>query len=231
MPHDQKDNMVNQPTMDADTYFEEDSADVAPKHGTTVQSGWAAALAALETKSNGDYPTDFKFSETTQLIRFLEDEPFDIYAQHWIEREGKKSFTCLQTQRIDEQCPLCDIVGDQPRNKFAFNIVVLNEDFFEKPAVQILTAPPSLARQLMHLHSDPKMGPLTKHYWAISRQGSGPKTQYTINRVKVTDLAEEWDLDPETVESKAKGLKLYDNSVTNVTPREELLTIARELVS
>jgi hypothetical protein len=223
--------MINTPAMDAATYFEEDSEEIQPKHGTSVQSGWAAAAAVLDTKPSGDYPTDFRFSEQTQLVRFLEDEPFDIYAQHWIEREGKKSFTCLQTPRIDQSCPLCDVVGDQPRNKFAFNVISLNEDYFAKPAVQILTAPPSLARQLMHLHNDPKMGPLTRHYWAISRQGSGPKTQYTINRVKVTDLAEEWDLDPEVIESSIKGLSLYDNSVTSLTPREELLTIARELVS
>jgi hypothetical protein len=214
------------PAVDAATYFEEDSEDITPKHGTTVQSGWDMAAAVLD-KPAGDYPTDFRFSEATQLVRFLEDDPFDVYAQHWIERDGKKSFVCLQTPRIDDDCPLCDIAGDTPRNKFAFNVVVLTEEGDAK--VQILTAPPSFARQLRAMNMDPKMGPLSKHYWAISRHGSGPKTQYTLNRVKATDLAEEWDLDPEAVEKSLQGLSLYTAEVTYVTPKAELYEIARSL--
>lgn len=223
--------MVNAPAVDADAYFEEDSADIAPKHGTTVQSGWGAAAAVLTKKKDGDYPTDFKFTEQTQLVRFLQDEPFDVYAQHWIDREGKKSFVCLQTPRIGEDCPLCDIAGDKPRNKFAFNVVVLSDEHDGQPEVQILTAPPTFARQLMAVHEDPRRGPLTKHYWAISRQGTGPQTQYTLDRVRATELAEEWDLSPEAVEESVKGLELYDNSTTYVTKREELLQVARSLVS
>ena len=148
-----------------------------------------------------------------------------------MEREGKKSFVCLQTPRIDESCPLCETAGDLPRNKFAFNVVVLTDENDGTPKVQIMTAPPSFARQLRAMNMDPKMGPLSKHYWAISRQGSGPKTQYTLNRVKANDLAEEWDLDPEAVAASLKNLPLYDSSVTYVTPREELIEIARSLVS
>lgn len=224
--------MVNAPAVDAETYFEEDSEDITPKHGTTVQAGWGAAAALLTKKKDGEYPTDFKFSETTQLVRFLEDGPFDVYAQHWIDREGKKSFVCLQTPRIGEDCPLCDIAGDKPRNKFAFNVVILSDEHEgEQPAVQILTAPPTFARQLMAVHEDPRRGPLTKHYWAISRQGTGPQTQYTLDRVRAAELAEEWDLDPEVVEKSVVGLELYDNSTTYVTKKEELLQVARSLVS
>jgi hypothetical protein len=223
--------MINTPTTSADDYFVEDSADIAPKHGTSVQSGWDLAAAVLDKTASSGYPTDFKFTETNQLVRFLEDDPFDVYAQHWIEREGKKSFVCLQTPRIDESCPICDIAGDQPRNKFTFNVVVLTDENDGTPKVQILTAPPSFARQLRAMNMDPIMGPLTKHYWAISRHGSGTKTLYTLNRVKATDLAEEWDLDPEVTERSLQNLPLYDSSVTYVTPREELLEIARSLVS
>lgn len=224
--------MIDSPAVTADDYFVEDSADVTPKHGTSVQSGWDLAAAVLDKPAAGEYPTDFRFSESTQLVAFLEDDPFDVYAQHWVEREGKKSFVCLQTPRIDESCPLCETAGDQPRNKFAFNVVVLTDEDEGGPRkVQILTAPPSFARQLRAMNMDPKMGPLSKHYWAIARHGSGPKTQYTLNRVKATDLAEEWELDPAEVEASLKNLPLYDSSVTYVTPREELLEIARSLVS
>jgi hypothetical protein len=215
---------INKPIIDADDYLADDIEDVAPKHGTTVQAGWAAADALLKPKKeSGEYASDFRFTEQAQLIRFLEDEPFSVYFQHWIDREGKKSFVCL-----GDDCPLCTIAGDKPRGKFAFNVLVLSD---EEPGVMILTAPPTLARQLKAANDDAKRGPLTKYYWAISRQGSGPQTTYTLDRVRGTDLAEEWELDQEDVEDLVAGATKYDSSAVYVTPRAELLTIARSLVS
>jgi hypothetical protein len=215
---------INKPIIDADDYLTDDIEDVAPKHGTTVQAGWAAADALLKPKKDsGEYASDFRFTEQAQLIRFLEDEPFSVYFQHWIDRDGKKSFVCL-----GDDCPLCTIAGDKPRGKFAFNVLVLSD---EEPGVMILTAPPTLARQLKAANDDTKRGPLTKYYWAISRQGSGPQTTYTLDRVRGTDLAEEWELDQEDVEDLVANATKYDTSAVYVTPRAELLTIARSLVS
>jgi len=215
---------INKPIIDADDYLTDDIEDVAPKHGTTVQAGWAAADALLKPKKDsGEYASDFRFTEQAQLIRFLEDEPFSVYFQHWIDRDGKKSFVCL-----GDDCPLCTISGDKPRGKFAFNVLVLSD---EEPGVMILTAPPTLARQLKAANDDAKRGPLTKYYWAISRQGSGPQTTYTLDRVRGTDLAEEWELDQEDVEDLVANATKYDTSAVYVTPRAELLTIARSLVS
>jgi hypothetical protein len=215
---------INKPIIDADDYLTDDVDDVAPKHGTTVQAGWAAADALLKPKKeSGEYASDFRFTEQAQLVRFLEDEPFSVYFQHWIDREGKKSFVCL-----GDDCPLCTIAGDKPRGKFAFNVLVLSD---EEPGVMILTAPPTLARQLKAANDDAKRGPLTKYYWAISRQGSGPQTTYTLDRVRGTDLAEEWELDQEDVEDLVANATKYDTSAVYVTPRAELLTIARSLVS
>lgn len=216
--------MVNAPAVDASDYLDVESEDEAPKHGTTVQAGWGAADAFLKPKKeSGDYPTDFRFSDSPQLVRFLEDAPFNVYEQHWIEREGKKSFVCL-----GDECPLCTILGDKPRAKFAFNVLVLSD---EEPNVQILTAPPTLARQLRAANDDPRRGPLTKFYWAISRQGSGPQTAYTLDRVKSADLAEEWELDPAVVEEHAASAELYTTDAVYVTERTELLTIARSLIA
>lgn len=216
---------INQPVMEADDYFVEDSVEAAPKHGTTVQSGWEAASALLKPKAaKGEYAVDFRFSENAQLVRFLDDAPFMVYEQHWIDRtEGKRSFVCL-----GDECPLCITAGDKPRPKFAFNILVLSD---ETPSVQILTAPPSLARQLQAKNDDPRLGPLTKYYWAISRHGSGPQTQYMLDRVRAADLAEEWELDPEDIDAIASSATKYDSSAVYVSPREELLTLARQLVS
>lgn len=217
--------MVNTPNVNANDYFVDEDENMPAKHGTTVQSGWAAAAAYLKPKKEkSDYAQDMKITETPQLIRFLDDAPFYIYEQHWINRtEGKRSFVCL-----GDDCPLCTIAGDMPRAKFAFNVLVLTA---EEPTVQLLTATPTLAKILMAKNDDPKSGPLTKYFWAISRQGTSTTTQYVVDRVKAMDLAEEWELDVEEIESAIASATRYDDSVVYISPREELLKLARQLVA
>jgi hypothetical protein len=217
--------MVNNPSVDANSYLVDETPDTPAKHGTTVQSGWDVADKFLKPKKeSGSYPVDFKISEQPRLVRFLDDAPFMIYEQHWINRtEGKRSFVCL-----GEDCPLCTIAGDQPRPKFVFNVLVLTD---EEPNVQILSATPTLAKILRAKNDDPKFGPLSKFYWAISRQGTATTTQYIVERVKALDLAEEWELDVEEVETAIAQAVKYDDSAVYVSPREELLKLARQLVS
>lgn len=222
--------MIHAPTTNAEDYdldetdLVPDAPEAKPKHGTSVQAGWGAADAMLKPKAVGDYPNDFRFSESMQLVRFLENEPFAVYKQHWIDRtEGKRSFVCL-----GDECPLCISLGDTPRGKYAFNVLILTD---EEPSVQILTAPPTFARQLRAANDDAKRGPLTKYLWAISRQGSGPQTTYSLERVRPSDLAEEWDLDPEHVEALVESAVPYDESAVYVSPREELQKLVHQLVA
>lgn len=223
--------MVSAPSTNAEDYIDEselaeDDADATPKHGTSIQSGWGAAKEALDKKT-GDYPTDLKFSEQPQLLRFMENEPFSVYFQHWIDHNSpdtkKKSFVCL-----GDECPLCTIAGDKPRVKCAFNVLVLTD---EEPNVQILTAAPTLARQVQAANDDARRGPLTKHYWAVSRHGTGPQTAYALERVRATELAEEWDLDQVKVEEAAGKATGYDTTAIYVSPKDELLKLARYLVT
>jgi hypothetical protein len=216
---------INSPALNADDYTVEDSVETAPKHGTTVQAGWGAAADALKPKEkSSDYPTDFRIGEQAQLVRFLEAEPFAVYEQHWVDRsDGKRSFVCL-----GDECPLCTIAGEKPRARFAFNILVVSD---ETPNVQILTAAPTFARQLQAANEDTRRGPLTKYYWAISRHGTGPSTAYTLDRVRATDLAEEWELDAEELDEAASNAVLHDTTAIYVSPTEELLKVARQLVS
>ena len=215
---------INQPTVDAELYLE-DSVDATPKHGTTVQAGWGAAAAFLKPKpSESKFATNFKFSEEPALVRFLQDGPFHAYEEHWIDRtEGRRSFVCL-----GDTCPLCTIAGDKPRPKFVFNVLAVSD---EEPTVQILTTATTLFKQLQAANEAPTKGPLTKYYWALSRLGIGRETQYVVDRVKSTDLAEEWELDPATIEKAVASAKLYDASTIFVSPREELIELARTIVS
>lgn len=217
--------MVNAPTNNASSYFVDEDEDMPAKHGTTVQSGWDAADKYLKPKKDASsFAVDFKIKEQPQLVRFLGDGPVMVYEQHWINRtEGKRSFVCL-----GEDCPLCTIAGDQPRPRFVFNVLVLTD---EEPNVQILSATQTLFKMLKAKNEDPKSGPLSKYYWAISRQGTATTTQYIIERVKAMDLAEEWELDVEEIEVAIENATPYDDSAVFVSPREELLKLARQLNS
>jgi hypothetical protein len=143
---------------------------------------------------------------------------------HWIDaiKEGRRSFICL-----GDECPLCTIAGDQPRPRFVFNVLVVTD---EEPNVQLLSATPTLFKILRSKNEDAKTGPLSKYYWAISRQGAGPQTAYTLDRVRSTDLAEEWELDAEKLDELAGSAQKYGPESVYITPRAELLTIARSLI-
>jgi hypothetical protein len=212
---------IAKPTISADSFLDEDSENASPKVGTTVQEGWDAFDTLVKSETS-EFPTDFRFSEEPQLVKFLEDAPFASYEQHWIERpKGKKSFVC-----IGDACPLCDVLGDKPRGKFSFNVLVLSGD---TQGVQILTAPPSLARQIKKAHEDERKGPLSKEFWEISRLGMGPTTQYTLNFVRGRDLAEEWKLNSDSVQELVATAVPFTAEVIRETPRSEMLEVARSV--
>ena len=211
---------ITKPSVDADTYLVEDSETIQPKVGTTVQEGWDAFDSLV--KSDSEFPTDFKFSEDSVLIKFLENRPFATYEQHWIDRpKGKRSFVCL-----GDNCPLCDVLGDQPRGKFAFNVLVLTG---ENQGVQIMTAPPTLARLIKKNHDDDRKGPIDKEFWEVSRQGTASTTQYTMIPVRGRDLAEEWKLNADTVQELVASAVPYTAEVIRETPRSEMLEVARSV--
>lgn len=217
---------ITEPDVNANDYFIDDEVTAAPKHGTTIQAGWAA-IQTKPKREAGSYPVDFKPTEKARLLSFLGDEPFAVYKQHWVDRtEGRRSFVCIASE--SEECPLCSIAGDIPRSKAAFNVLVASD---EEPTVQILTAPVTLAKQLQAAHEDPRRGPLSKFYWALSRTGMGRETQYVLDRVPAAELAEEWELDADHLKALSDSAVKYDASAIYVSPREDMIEVARQLVS
>lgn len=155
----------------------------------TISRGWAAAE---NTKNAGSaYAQRLKMTEDPVIIKFLEDEPYASYRQHWIERKGQQSFTCISD--IDPKgCPLCDI-GNRPATRFAFNVALLERD--SEPLIRSYEVGPRVIDQLKNFHTDPRQGPLTKHYWAVSRTGKGTTSSTNHQLVKERDLEEEWNVD------------------------------------
>jgi hypothetical protein len=209
-------------TAKPDTGFEPASTEVATAR--TIKRGWGAADRVQEAAS--PYAQRFKVLEETQVIKFLEDEPYASFRTHWIDgRQGQKSFVCLHDD--PNGCPLCD-AGNRPSTKFAFNIALLANG--EDPVVKSFEVGVRLIDQLKNFHLDPRQGPLSKHYWAVSKTGKGAQTQTILQMVRERDL-EEWKLTPITEDGmKVLVNNAYDPSIIQIPTRSDLLEVATELL-
>jgi len=214
--------MITTPQYAASDYgVVPDAPEAQPKHGTSVQAGWDS-LSVFKA-NNTNFPTDFKMSEETQLVAFLEDGPFHTYHQFWLDgKEGKKSYVSL-----GENDPLEVIAGAIPRPKVAFNVLNLSVSPAE---TQILTAAQKLAELLFAMNTDPRRGPLHTSLWAITRRGTGPLTQYDVDRVRMDEL-DAWGLSADQVSQAMAEAKRYTPEDIYVASYEEHERIARELVS
>ena len=190
-----------------------------PMKSSVVQTGWKAAKE-VASDQGGDWVNDFKWTEEQQLVKFLTDEPM-AYRQHWLDRtEGKRGHVCLGKG----ECPLCD-AGVTASAKYAFSVVNLSED---DPKVYLLVVGVRVLQQLEAHHQNPKTGPLTKGFWALSRTGKRQKTVHDVQFVKERDLAEDWSLDPEEIDELLDSMEPATEDDITVTPAEELEAILSE---
>ena len=203
-----------------DEDLEDEDEDEQPARSSRVARGWAAAKKLKA--EGGDYAPDLKIEDEPVLVKFMEDEPFAVFRQHFLRerKEGKKSFKCP-----GKGCPLCGDLGHTPDRKFAFNVVNLSE---EPPVVQVLFAGPRLLT-VLEKKNEGRTGPLSKHYWEISKAGKGTQTTYTLEVVKERDLEEEFEVDPAEIAKSIKGLKPYDGSIIKDHTKAELRDLADEL--
>lgn len=179
-----------------------------------------------QKSESGDFPENLKVTDEAILIKFLDDEPFYVYRQHWIERSGKKSFTCLS-----DNCPLCDELGDRPRLQVLFNVIDFTDA--DNPEVKVWTVGTRVAGALKNFAADKKTSPLNREnlYWSVSKSGKGSKTQYSINPVKERDLEEDWDIEPLTADDiEDFDGQAYDESIVQFQTRKQLREIVDEVL-
>jgi hypothetical protein len=213
-------------TPDATTYgkVEDESFSVEDRptqstSSTAVQSGWEAAEQLVTAQT--EFPTEFKHSETFQLIRFIDTAgPFANYRQHFLKEktEGRRSYVC-----IGDTCPLCLKLNDKPETKRAFSVVNLSAKPYQR---QILIATPRLYKTL-HAGEFSPQGPLTKNYWAISRTGIKQQTVYNLMSVKARDLAEDYGLNEAEVEAAIASFKPFERSEI----REDSLAVLTDIAA
>lgn len=205
---------------------EDDDDDPTPTPARRiVRSGWAAAEALKSKKSGAGYAQSLKLSEDPILVKFLEDAPYAAYLQHWVERSGQKSWVCIDDSD-PKGCPLCE-AGNRPSQRFSFNVALTPPD--SDPEIKSYDVGTRVLDQLKNFNNDSRQGPLSKHYWAISRTGKGTTSATNHQMVRERDL-EDFDVEPLS-EADLKTLKrqAYTDEILSIPSYKELLDIAEEL--
>jgi hypothetical protein len=159
-----------------------------------TQRGW-------DTSSDKGYSENVKFEDGAEiLMKLLEEDPYAQIRQHFIkEAAGRKSFLC-----IGEGCPLCDVLGNEPRKLALFNVVDLSDP--EKPVVKTWQMGKKVANKLAKLGTKQRTSPLNRFdlYFLVERSGTGLETEYSIEAVDSASLEEYYDTTPLTEEELAE---------------------------
>lgn len=185
------------------------------KSGRAAASGWGAAEEVREAiPSSGNFAEDLKLpNKGSIVIKFVEPEPFDSYAEHWVPQKGKQSFTCA-----GEDCPLCE-VGHRPNAKICFNVISLENP--EKPELKRWRTGVQIAENIKEFAVDKKTKPLDRedYYYEVKRTTTkNDKTVTSITPIKTRDLDGDYDIEPLTDEDideaidKAGGLYTYEST-------------------
>jgi hypothetical protein len=160
----------------------------------------------------------------TVVVKFLDTEPW-AYNQHWVQREGRKSYPC-----IGKHCPLCEI-GSKVSQKIVYSILNLGG---KEPLVQTMEVTPTLDETLVGFDDDAKTGPLPRLYWALSRKkaersSNFTKYNYSFIPVKERDLEEDWLISPKTAQAALKDAEIPEpEKVVGSMTLRELQDIADE---
>lgn len=221
-PERDADNPPFETGKEEESPFEEEEEDTP-----TVSGGWGQFKKHKEKSSY--FPEAFKPGDDEELVKFLDDEPFATYRLHWINeiREGQRGFVCWE-----DDCPLCERLGDNPSLKAQFNILVavFDEEGNAEWDNRVWTVGVKLGQQLEGLAKG-RTGPLTKHYWAVTATKTKKITSHSVNVVKGRDLAEDWQVDGITDEQLDKAKKKsYDSSSIRFTPRSQLDSLVDDLL-
>lgn len=192
----------------------------APTARRIIRSGWEGVSAVKDADS--PYATRLRIEDEPIIIKFLSDEPYASWRQHWVERQGQKSFVCIG--EFDE-CPLCD-AGNRPSIRIAFNVVLLASD--GNHALRSYEVGPRVIDQLKNFHNDPRTGPLSKHFWAVSKTGKGATSATAHQLVRDRDL-EEWGINSFTdADHSYWSEKAYTADIIQIPNRSDLISIAAE---
>ncbi len=216
---------------DSDRYTEEDSDDYEAPRSSRVRRGWEVADREMKSRNSGgdgeysepeNFLLAYQASNQPRLIRFLDNQPMIVRRHYWDRGEIKGYFVCLEGD-----CPMCD-AGSDARAQGVFTVVDLTPDKDGYPPHRrFLYASKRLLNQLRDRDDDPKYGPLTKSYMAISKSGTGKDTTYTVTYVKDRDLEDDWDMSAAEAREICGEFEAAGEEKLGLKTRRELRDIVR----
>lgn len=188
--------------------------------------GWGEGRKVLD--ANSSFAQTFKPGPDTQIVKFLEDEPYASYGRHWVERRTREGtsnrpYTCLES--IDKECPLCEI-NERVQPISAFNVAVVDDD--GDVALKSWDAGPQIFRELEKYANDPKFSPLSKGYFAVFKP-TGKNTKVSINPIP-SDRSLEEDYDSTAPHpDDLDDLKLYTENDVEIPSVRDVREVAEEI--
>ena len=214
------------PTTNGD---EADDEDVSGED-LGIQPGWTAGQETMDSTSS--FAQSFKPDEKTAIIKFLDDQPYASFRRHWVESTNRengqrivRAYTCPKTRKTG--CPLCD-AGDKPQAVSAFNIAIVGDDG------QVIRKSWDTGARLFNVlksyANDPKIAPLTRNFFMVSKTGKKGTVQYNVSPVRASALEEDYDM-PVPDQADFDRLEKYDSSIVEVAPMRKLREAAAMLVA
>lgn len=200
---------------------EESSSDAAP-----IRGGWTEGQKTMDSAS--DYAQVLKLESNIQIIKFIDDQPYANYRRHWVDRmttkgPQKRAYTCLET--VGKSCPLCAI-ADRPQAVSAFNVALIGDD--GQVMLKTWDVGARLFNVLKAYANDPKIGPLSRGYFAVSKTGAKQNTQVNVIPVRESALSEDYEITPPTA-AEIKTAGKYDVSIIQIPKKSDLEEIAQEI--
>jgi hypothetical protein len=220
------------PRQEADEETGEDEAGEKPRRNIrsddsdALRPGWGAADDTMASTSS--FAQTLKPEEKSKVIKFLDEQPYVNYRRHWIERTGPqgrstRSYTCLKS--FNRDCPLCD-AGDRAQAVSAFNVAEVGEDGVV--SLKSWDCGPKIYNILKGYANDPKIAPLTRGFFLVSRTGKKGSVNHQVIPVKAASLEEDYDT-PVPDQAALDRLDKYTKDIVEVPTRKSLEEIALEI--
>jgi hypothetical protein len=187
----------------------------APESSAAIRKrGWGGVKAVAASIGSGDM--FFKIEEQKKLMAFVNEDPFDWHACHWLDwiTEGSKSVICWDSLRdadnnptMPERCALC-LAGDKPKKLSVFFNVISLEDP-ETPILKVLEVGKMVSDMIQDYSEDSKTSPLNKPglFFEVSKTGDPKKPTYKIVPVKARDIQEDYGFAPPSDDALASAAK------------------------
>jgi hypothetical protein len=194
-----------------------------------IRGGWTEGQR--QNDANSSFAKSWRPEERLTAIKFLEDAPYASFRRHWVDGvndQGQKTtraYTCPRS--FDDTCPLCEI-GHRTQSVNAFNIAVIGDDG------QVLHRAWEVGVRVFNVlksySNDPKVMPLSRHFFLANKTGQKTNTQYNVSPIRAASLEEDYDI-PAPDPADFARIELYDSSIVTVEPIKVLRELARELAT